>query len=177
MAVTALQWAGASLVMIGTAAAGFAKAERYRRRPRELRRLASVLRALKADVSFARTPLPEAMSRASDRAAGQPALARLLQDIAQRLETPGMTAAGAFEAVLADRIPLTALSPEDGEILAVFGKTAGLVGSAEQEAAIAAAIQLLEEREREALDDRARFERLYQTAGVLAGILIVILLI
>lgn len=177
MAIDAWQWTGSALVIAGSTAIGWKLSEQYRRRPLELRKLASVLRALRAEISYARVPLPDAFETASKRFGAHRALADLFAFLAAELQRPGVTVDEAFARGLREKFPATALLGEDGDILGILGKTAGQIGYAEQADALDAAVRMIEEREREALDERARFARLYQTAGLLTGVLIVILLI
>lgn len=170
------QIAGAGAVVAGTTAIGRMQARRFSQRPLELRQLAALLRALRSDIAFLRTPLPEALRRAS-RLTRDPPLRSLFADTAVRLEEAGVTAAGAFAEALGNYAEQSALTAEDREILWQWSRNVGLTGREEQLAHLDAALALLDGRENEAIAQRARYEKVYQTAGILAGILIVILLI
>ena len=177
MSFDAWQVLGAGAVMAGTTAIGRAQAARFRDRPRDLRRLAGILRALGPDISYARRPLPEALARAGRLTGGGSALAALFADAAKRLEAPGTTAADAFVAAAQKELGRTALTAEDREVLSAFWQTVGSMGAEEQRGQLEATLELLAVREREAAAERVRYEKLWQTMGALAGALIVILFI
>ena len=178
MAIDMLQVVGAGAVMAGATALGRQQAARYRRRPEELRELATVLRGLRNDISYARLPLGESLRRLTPR--GQPRVSparQLFADVADRLAQPGVTAQQAFALALAKSGPALSITPEDRAVLEAFSLTAGLVGPDEQLGQLDAALAALTEREREAVYNRSRYERVIQTTGALIGVLVVILLI
>ncbi len=178
MAIEVLQWVGSGAVLLSTTALGRKKADQYRNRPRDLRRLAASLRALEADIQYARVPLQEALERAGRQvAASDSPVATLFHEAAAHLQNPGVTAQQAWERAVDEKFGSTSLSCEDREILLQLGKHIGQTGPDEQVGHLEAALALLDAREREAIDDRQRFERLYQTVGVLAGVLLVIFFI
>lgn len=176
MAIGVWQLLGAGAVMAGTTALGRRQADRYRRRPLELRRLAGLLRALRADIAYLQTPLPEALDRAGGRA-GSGALRDFFAGAAQRLKQPGTLPGEAVSEAMSAVAAELALTREDRDIVDQWCATVGTTGRDDQLAQLDAALALLEAREAEALTDRDRYEKMYQTVGVLAGVLIVILLI
>jgi stage III sporulation protein AB len=176
MAIGLWKLLGAGAVMSGTTALGRRQADRYRRRPLELRRLAGLLRAMRADIAYLQTPLPDAFDRAGDRA-GAGALRDFFAGAARRLRQPGALPGIAVSDALSAAAAELSFTKEDRDIVKDWCATVGTTGRDEQLAQLDAALALLEAREVEALADRARYEKVYQTAGVLAGLLIVILLI
>jgi stage III sporulation protein AB len=167
---------GAAGVVCGCGGWGFHKAAVYRQRPLELRHTATMLRVIAADISFARLPLSDALARAASVVPGQ-GMAAVFAAAARDLEQPGCTATAALSRQLAHNASHLALTHEDLLILEQLFRTIGQTGRDEQIAHLQAAVVQLEAREQEAVLQRTRYERLYQTMGVLAGVLIVILLI
>lgn len=176
MAIGVWQMLGAGAVMSGTTALGRRQADRYRRRPLELRRLAGLLRAMRADIGYLQIPLPDAFARAGERA-GTGALREFFAGAARRLRQPGALPAAAVSEALSAVAAELSLTREDRDIVNEWCATVGTTGRDEQLAQLDAALALIEAREAEAVEDRARYEKVYQTVGVLAGVLIVILLI
>ncbi|MCY0869590.1 MAG: stage III sporulation protein AB, partial [Firmicutes bacterium] len=125
---------------------------------------------------FARLPLADALARAAQVVPGR-GVAEVFAAAACDLEQPGCTAVAALTGQLAQHKSRLALTPEDLLILEQLFRTIGQTGRDEQIAHLQAAVVQLEAREQEAVAQRTRYERLYQTMGVLAGVLIVILLI
>ncbi len=177
MALTWLQIAGAGAVIAASTVWGRRIASEYSQRPRDLRELTSLLRTLRTDIAYHRLPLADAFSRVSSQGKEGRALAGLFEAAAAMLRQPGVTAQTAWTVALREHVPHTALRAQDREILTTLGHSLGTVGATEQIAHLDAALSLLTDREREAVDERARYERVYQTLGVLAGLLIVIMLI
>lgn len=177
MGVTLLQWLGSGTVVAGTASLGSKMAQHFHTRPRELRELAGLLRALSADITYGRVPLPDALDRLSRSTTRASPVRALLQDAGERLRRPGATFEEAWSEALAVHLHDTSLQAEDYAILATLGTTLGQSGTQEQSGLLAAAIAQLMDREREAVYDRDRYARVYLTVGVLVGALIVVFLI
>ena len=177
MALTWLQVGGAGTVLAASTVWGRLIASMYSQRPQDLRELTSLLRTLRTDIAYHRLPLADAFSRVSKQGKAGHALSALFQTSATLLLQPGVTAQTAWTAALREHVPHTALRAQDREILTTLGFSLGTVGTTEQIAYLDAALSLLTDREREAVEERGRYERVYQTLGVLAGLLIVIMLI
>jgi len=171
-----MQWIGSGSVVAGTASLGNRLAARFRERPRELRELTSVLRALAAEITYARTPLVQALSRAGSSVARPGAIRRFAQGAASDLKLPGAVLETIWTSRVTQELMESSLTSEDLEIVTGLARTIGQTGVEEQSGALMAAISLLLDREREASAERAQYARLYVTLGVLAGVLIVLLL-
>ncbi|PWI58795.1 hypothetical protein BM613_01505 [Sulfoacidibacillus thermotolerans] len=163
--------------MVGSALYGRQFSLRFRARPKELRQLAAMLRSLRADISYQRLPLREAFLHASRQGQAGSALSDLFRIAAETLEHPGSTAYDAWQVALQTQSTRLHLSAEDRQVLANLGHTIGVTGVVEQTAQIDATLALLVDREKDAMEERARYERMYQTLGILAGVLIVVMLI
>lgn len=177
MAITVIQWLGSAAVVYGSTLFGRRQAARYRERPRELRRLATLFRNLQTEISYSRVPLQEALLRVSHLTDAKSGLSAFFSEAARLLDVPGNTAQIAWENALVNYEKVSSLTQEDKEILVSVGRTVGLTGPDEQVGHLAAAIELLCARELEAIEDRKRYERVFKTVGILTGTLIVVLLI
>lgn len=87
MSALALRLLGSALLAAALAGAGLEGGMRARRRVAELRALVLAVSVLRSEVAFAVTPLPAALRRAGDAAAG--GVGRLLQAWAQSLGQTG----------------------------------------------------------------------------------------
>lgn len=177
MAISLVQWLGSGTVVAGTASLGGKLSQRFHARPRELRELASLLRALSAEITYARVPLPDALERMGRVSSRASPVRAMLVDAGERLRRPGLTFAQAWTQALSAHLRHTSLTEEDHAILAALGETLGQSGAFEQSGLLAAAVAQLVDREREAIVDRDRYARVYLTIGVLVGALIVVLLL
>ncbi|MCY0901749.1 MAG: stage III sporulation protein AB [Firmicutes bacterium] len=176
MSVIWMQWIGSGSVVAGTASLGSRLAARYRDRPRELRELTTVLRALAAEITYARTPLVQALTRAGSSVPRPGVIRQFAQGAASDLKLPGAVLEVVWRTRVTQELAESSLTNEDLEIVNGLARTIGQTGVEEQTGALMAAIALLLDREREATAERSQYARLYVTLGVLAGVLIVVLL-
>jgi stage III sporulation protein AB len=161
-------WAGTACAVGATGGWGWLLARRLRRRPEELAALAAALEALRSEIAYGRTPLPEALERVGS---GGPVAVRLLfGGAAARLRGgSGLSAGEAWAAALADADASSALDPEDLVVLSRVGARLGGSDAEDQDRLLALAADGLRAREAEArrgLEPRARM-CLY--LGLLAG--------
>ena len=177
MAITLMQWLGSAAVVYGSTLFGNQRAARYRERPRELRRLATLLYSLQTEISYARVPLQEALQHVTMQADQHSMLATFFGDTAHLLCMPGMTGQTAWNKALTKYALHSPLTKEDLEIVTALGRTMGITGIDEQVGHVKASIEFLTARELEALEERKRYERVFKTVGLLTGTLIVVLLI
>jgi len=171
---TLLKLIGSSLIVYACGSVGLMVAGSYARRPRELANVASALVNLQTEISYAATPLPEALAGLA-RQAGEPA-GRLFAETARALRhNRGTTAGEAWAAALAEVYPDTALRDVDREILEAFGQYLGQSDRLDQERHILAAIERLRREEARAREDQARNEKLWRYIGFLTGLAVAIL--
>lgn len=155
---------------------GFQIADRYRRRPTELRALQTALAVLVTEVEYGATPLPQAL-RSAARAAG-PALGRLLAETAAGIEAGGgITPGEALNAALLVHLPATSLRPADGEVLQALAAVLGSSGRQDQVRHLKLALERLAGAEAAASEERSRYERMYRYVGLLSGLALVLILI
>ncbi len=176
MAWILLKWVGAGALLLGSAGFGFDFAKKYRKRPLELREMMTALRMLRADIAYHRLPLPESFLKIAKHFPEQSGTHQLFAKTADILTTSGTQAEDAFAEALEQTGEFWSLSAEDISALRQFSHTIGNTNAELQESAINAILAELSDREKEAVTDRDRFEKVYRTTGVLIGVLVVVML-
>ena len=176
MAWVVLRWVGAGTLLLGIAGFGFEYAQKYRKRPQELREVMTALRMLRANIAYGRLPLPESFADIARHFPERSGTHRVFSMTANLLEVSGTEAAQAFSHALGQVGDLWSLCAEDISALRQFSHTIGTTNVELQMASIGAVLSELADREKEAVADRDRFEKVYRAAGVLIGILVVVML-
>lgn len=169
----ALIGAGVCCVCGGTGGMGYLIARQLRRRPEELAAAQAALAALRTEIEYAGTPLPEALERAAD-ATGGPA-ATLCREAAGRLRGGGgLSAAEAWTGALALADPRSSWSEGDLAALRGLGPALGASGAADQVRHIELCAGRLRAAEAEARGGVERQARMWLYLGVLAGAALVL---
>ena len=169
-----LTLAGAACVLAGTTGWGLLVARQLRRRPAELAALQAALELLRTEITYARTPLPEALQRAARGASG-PA-ARLLGGAAARLRHGGGEGGtAAWEAALADAEPHSAWAPADLRALQDLGRALGASDADDQARHIALCVGRLQSGATQAEALAERHARMWTYLGCLGGVALVLL--
>lgn len=176
MSVTWLKAAGALCILASAAAFGEIKARSLAARVRHLQQFQQSLGLLSAEVSFTRTPLPEAFEQVAgqvDRPVGE-----LYRAAAGRLK-PGsrLTPREAWQASVREILPQTCFSPGDGEIVASLGVSLGSGRQEDQLRQIQLVARRLESVLPGAMENKLRGERMWRYLGALGGAALVILLL
>lgn len=170
-----LKLLGAIMIVVAGGMIGLMMARQFRLRPLQLRDLQAALHILDTEIGYASTPLPEAVVKAGHCVEGP--TAGLFANVAKILKTrKGFTATEAWQSALQDFKENSALQKGDLEILTVFGQTLGGTDKEEQRKSIQLACQQLKNQQSKAEEERAKNETLWQYAGFLFGMLLVILI-
>lgn len=176
MAWFLVKWVGAGSVLLGASGFGFEFAKKYRKRPLELREMMTALRMLRADITYERLPLPESCLKIANNFPEHSGTHQVFAMTAKLLSASGTHAADALSDALGQAGENWSLSAEDISTLRQFSHTIGTTSADLQAVAISAVLSELADREKEAVTDRERFEKVYRTAGVLIGVLVVVML-
>ena len=169
-----LRWIGASLVVLSSALISMNAVIRSRQRVRALRILMESLRAMEAELTQRRTPLPELTELLAARQK-QPA-AEFFSAVTFNLVRRELPFSTAWEIALRETEPLCLL-PEERQAMENLGRQLGRSGVSQQSEAIRATEQklslFLELEERE----RLKKNRLRAALGAGAGAMLAILLL
>ncbi len=165
---------GASLVIGSAMLVGNAVARSHEDRPRELAGIGHALAALETEISYARTPLKEALER-SARASGGLA-AEMFRAAAKLLASDELTPADAWGAAVREAYARSGLAPEDRDALLAFGVTLGACSAQDQLRHIALVRERLRANEAGAREHAERTGRMWRYLGATVGAMIVLLL-
>lgn len=167
---------GAMLIFVGCSVGGLSYGGSYGRRVDQLRQFISAMQMMQAEIGFAATPLLEMLPRLKELTVAPVSL--VFEHTQRRLSNgSGYTAAEAWEEALNAVIPRLDLSRSDYEILLRFGRGMASGGKEEQLKGLQLAQQQLGCQEREAAEERLKYERLYKTMGLLVGLALVVVFI
>ncbi len=167
---------GAFLVLGSCSLAGFSFGNKYARRVEQLRQFISALQLMQSEIGFTATPMLEVLSRLENLAI-PPAATVFSEAEAGLASGNGHTAGEAWQEALKVVRPRLDLTRADFEILQRFGSTMGSGGREEQLKNLQLAQQQLMFQEREAAEERLKYERLYKTMGVLVGLAVVLVFV
>ncbi len=169
----ALIVAGIACICTATGGWGWLIARQLRRRPAELAAVQAALQALRTEIEYASTPLPDALRRAATAARG-PAAA-LCRLAARHLEAgAGASAADAWSVALDQTDALSSWDTSDLAVLGQLGTALGASGTADQVRHIALCVGRLRAAEAEARGGAERQARMWLYLGVLAGAALVL---
>jgi stage III sporulation protein AB len=170
-----LKFSGMLLIIMAGWAIGFTIAKKFHQRPLQLRAFQSSLMMLQTEISYAATPLPEALNRVAGRC--EPPIQDFYLAVVKQLNSgQGLTADEAWGSTLLDWQRISALQSGDISILLNLGGTLGASDREEQVKHLLLAQEQLRQAEIKAEVERSKNETLWKYAGVLIALLIVIVL-
>jgi len=149
-------------------------AKRYRDRPRQLRQLRSALQVLETEITYSMRPIGDVAVQLMQQLPKPVNL--FFKQLTEELNK-GLTLQEAWNEAVYHFWQRTALKKNEQDILLQFGVTLGQSDRENQEKQIHLALTHLEREELEAREAQAIYEKLWNTMGFLAGLLIVLLLI
>ncbi len=170
-----LKFSGMLLILLAGWAIGFTIAKKFQQRPLQLRAFQSSLMMLQTEISYAATPLPEALKRVAGRCE-QPIQDFYLAVVKQLSSGQGLTADEAWGSTLLEWQRVSALQSGDISVLQNLGGALGASDREEQVKHLLLAQEQLRQAEIKAELERSKNETLWKYAGVLIGLLIVIVL-
>lgn len=167
---------GASLILVSAAAMGWLKASRYIKRLELLKELQVVVALLDAEISYKQTPVPEALLQVG-RSNLPEKLKTALEGIAHEMESRTRREFyPLWQQVLKKEEIFDFLTADDRRILEQWGYGMGRTGLSEQQNINQFTSKKLKEAEKQAAEIVENRVKLTRYAGVLLGLLVVILL-
>jgi stage III sporulation protein AB len=167
---------GAVLVIGGCGYTGLKIGDGYRLRTEVLRSLQNGLNLLETEISYVSTPLPQALQRVGEKLSQSSSV--LFLHAAQLLQSnKGITASEAWDEgikALKHQVPTV---KEEISILTIFGRSLGCSAKAEQLKNIALAREQLIFIEKQAVEARRKYEKMWQYLGFCLGATIVLMLL
>jgi stage III sporulation protein AB len=164
---------GVFMVLIATTFTGFEFSNRLRKRTKQIRDFQAALSILESEIMYAQTPLALAAERISTQIPEPVAgFFRILQE---NLNKGSENISTIFGKSIEDYSPKMQLKTQEIEVLKQFGETLGKHDRFMQQKQIEIALTHFVRIEKDAHIIQTRYEGMFQTLGVLAGMLIVIL--
>lgn len=170
-----MKFLGAVLLFSVCTFFGFWKSRLFVRRSEELRQLRGSLSALETEITYGATPLYLACKHIGERESGP--VGRFFNRVANRLsQSDGLSAFECWQQALTDTKPELAILEQDRKILIRLGSKIGLSDKQDQIHHLRLAQTTLETEESHAIKEQEKYEKMYRSLGVLAGVLLVILM-
>lgn len=166
-----------SIVIVGVATLfGFELSNRLRRRTKQIRYLKMALESLETEIVFAMTPLAEACIKVSVQLADQ-TVGSFFQKVGLRLSKEESLVTDIWDHVLEKWRQETDLKDSEINILKQFGQTLGQQDLENQRKQIRLAISYFDQEEKQALEGQQKYESMYKSLGLLAGVFIVLIML
>jgi stage III sporulation protein AB len=167
--------AGALLIIVAGSTAGIIRAREYMRRPGELKSMLAALQMLETEITYAATPLGEALERIA--AGGGREVKRLFAGAAAELRAmSGCTAAEAWQKSLQSYYPGSALLDSDLIILQNLGSALGISDRQDQSKHLRLASEQLKLEAARAGEEAARNAKMWNYLGFCGAAALVLLI-
>jgi stage III sporulation protein AB len=165
---------GAVLVVGSSGVIGNVVARGYSERPRQLAELISAFTLLETEISYAKTPLSEALVRSGGY---RNCIAGKMFEMASCIIASGDQSPGqAWEAAVGYAYSISALTSEDRDALLAFGAKLGSCNSTDQLRHIALVRERLRRSEAQAREKAEQTARMWRYLGLTVGAMITLLL-
>ncbi|HOC05727.1 MAG: hypothetical protein ACOX21_09420 [Bacillota bacterium] len=169
-----LKLLASGLIVAASSGLGFAVADGYRHRPRQLRQLQFALTVLGSEIRFRQTPLPQGLQAVASAVGGP--VGQLFADLAAVLaRAQGRSVSWAWQQVKPCRG--LALSSRDQDLLARLTQVLGAGTVGEQIRQLELHMEHLQQLEQEAERARTANEKIWRYLGVFSGIALVLILL
>jgi len=144
-------------------------------RQQDLLAFKKALLILKSEIEYIATPLPQAMANIADRTANP--VSQLFAHFAQRLKQneDGETAYQLWISAIEVHKNKAFLTDEDWEVIGNFGKTLGYLDKQMQVDSIHFTIDYLDAHISQLQESNAKNKKMYQSLGVIGGILLLVI--
>jgi stage III sporulation protein AB len=167
---------GGILVFISCAALGLYYSLKESFRIGDLAELKKAMLLLKGEIGFAHCSLTEAADNVAARL--KPRLARFFERLSVNLSVEsGFDVAGAWGEAVSAKLAILNLNDEDLRNMERLGETLGYLGKQTQIEGLEMAVLYIDGQVERLRESEGRTRRLYRSAGVILGLLIVIVLI
>jgi stage III sporulation protein AB len=167
---------GCMLIISACGYLGFFIGNSFNTRVEEIKRLRSSLKMLETEIIYLMNPLPEALLRVGTKIKGP--VSFLYEYSSQLLlKKMGTPMDEIWKEAINNLASVSSLKKEELDILEDFGNSLGESDKEEQRKNLQFAQESLKIVERNAEDEKQKYEKMYKTLGVLAGIALALILI
>ena len=165
---------GSIMIIASSSLVGIYLANKEAFRIKDLLEVRKAFSILKSEIEFTRTPLPEASLVISQRI--ERSIADIFETIADKLSQKGSDSiCDIWSETFLKETDNTYLTNEDRELLASFGKTVGSLDASVQ--SIHLMMQSIDGKIDALRESSLKSKKMYQSLGVLGGILICVILV
>ena len=164
---------GFIIIVISTSMIGFDMSDKYRRRPKEIRTLITVLEKVKNELSFSNNIVTDAIKNSLDIRCDS--VRNMLQGIVCEVEKNNVSLSDAFNLYIKNNDELS-LEKNCIDELEKFFSVLGSNDTENEIKNIEITVLNLKEYLGLAVNDEKKYVKLFRTSGVLAGFLIAIIL-
>ncbi len=166
---------GALMLVSACGYAGWHVSGNYARRPVELRQFIAALQMLETEVTYAATPLPDALAGIAERV--DPGVSLFFDHAAKELKTArGTSAREAWSTALQSYRAVSTLDRGDLSILNSLGHNLGLSDRENQVKHLRLTLEQLKMAQARAEETAAKNVKLWNYVGLLGGLIIVLAL-
>jgi len=169
-----IKMAGGAMVVASCAVLGLYYSMKTGFRINDLTELKKALLLLKGEIEFAHSSLPEAMQNVAERLDSRLAAFFLT---AREYMRSGADTAVVFNEAVKDKLSLLHLDADDLRSMERLGETLGFLSKHTQIEGVEMAVLYIDSTIERLKENEGRSGRLYRNAGILFGILLVIILI
>ena len=166
---------GLSIIVVACILSGMYFGSVYGFRVEDLKNFKKALVILKSEIEYMGTPLYQAFRNISDKLKGSP-VSNIFYDFSEQIENqvfPDIAISNCLEKYYKTMY----ISQSDIDSIKSFGKTLGYLDKNLQLNNIELTLNYLNERIEEEAQYHIKYKKMYQTLGILAGILVVVILI
>ena len=167
---------GSMMIVVSTSLIGFYLANKEDFRIKDLLEAKKAFGILKSEIEFARTPLPEAFVYISERV--EKPVAEIFGSIADKLSQKSTDSISSiWSETFAQEAKKTYFANEDIELFTSFGKTVGYLDVQMQRNTIEMIVNSIDAKIDTLKELSSKNKKMYQSLGVLGGILICVVLV
>ncbi len=166
---------GALIIIFACGSAGIFKGQRYARRPVQIRKIRSALQNLETEITWAATPLPEALNRVG-KIIGNPINSLFIRASVLIEKNKNKTVGELWEKALKEIKNTLSIGDEELEVLKNFGYSLGNTHKEEQVKNINLTKEHLKSLEIKAETEKTKYAKMYRTLGFLLGMALALIL-
>lgn len=167
---------GATLILLSSSFLGYYYSKSLGRRVEDLRVLKRALTLLRSEINYISSPMPEALENVGERIDHE--IGHYFKSIADELKlNQGKTLTEVWKKHAQKILERTYLNALDIKNIMIFSENVGYLDKEMQNNNIRLFLDQLDEEIKMAIENDAKYNKLYRSLGVLSGILIIVVLI
>lgn len=167
---------GATLILLSSSLMGFYYSKSYTRRTNDLCTFKKALILLKGEINYSLSPLPEALEDVGSRFNNE--IGEFYKSVSDELKlNSGETLTQVWKKKAEEILKKTYLNSVDIKNIIIFSENIGYLDKETQNNHINLLIEQINEEIKTSTQNDHKYNKLYRSLGVLAGIFIIVILI